>query len=131
MKFMSLLCGSLLLPVLFQVANAQPITVVRTIPGFACLRLNLPREEMISGTINAPVFSAPSPQAPRIGTASAVMIVKTPMNVSNGFVQILFFNGQEGWMQKELLKSYNTPELPNGHCTPAVLSNGRIGFDYK
>ena len=110
---------------------AQPVTAVRAIPGYMCMRLNVSREQMVSRELDVPIYAAPSAQAARIGNASAALIVKTPMDVQNGFVQLLFFNGEKGWIQRALLKPYVTPEIPNAHCTPAVLSNGRIGFDYK
>ncbi len=94
------------------------------------MRLNLPREQMVRRDLNVPIYAAPNIQSARIGNASAALIVKSPVNAENGFVQLLFFNGQEGWIQGALLKPYATPEIPNARCTPAVLSNGRIGFDY-
>ncbi len=122
--------GLLLAIGLAQTAQGQPVTVVRPIPGFACMRLNLPREQIISRDLDVPVYAGPSVQSPRAGSAFATMIVHSPMNIQNGFAQLMLLNGREVWIQQDLLKPFATPEAPNSRCTPSVLSNGRIGFNF-
>jgi len=120
--------GSLLIGLPITPTSAQPALTGKPIPGYVCMRLNLSREQMTSRQFNVPVYAGPSEASERVGQASAVMIVRSPANVENGFAELLFFNGRRGWLQRSLLRPYKTIEAPNATCTPEILPNGRIGF---
>ena len=109
-------------------AQAQYLTAVRPIPGYVCMRLNLPREQVLSRDLDVPIYQGPSASSPRLGSATAALIVKSPMVVSNGFAEVLFLDGRPGWILATLLGPYATPGNPNARCTPSFISNGRPGF---
>jgi hypothetical protein len=111
-----------------HLAVAQGLTAVNPIPGYICMRLNLPRDQIVSRSLNIPVYSQPSSSSALIGQASAAMIVKSPIHDENGFAEILFLDGRHAWIQQNLLRPYATPEAPKASCTPSIMSNGRPGF---
>jgi hypothetical protein len=114
--------------VVVPAAHSQFLTAVKPIPGYVCMRLNLPRDKIVSRDLDVPIFAEPSLRAPKIGQAAATLIVRSPMRVENGFAEILFLDGRVAWIQKDLLRPYATPEAPDAHCTPSIMSNGRPGF---
>lgn len=110
-------------------ASAQGLRAVKPIPGYMCMRLKLTHEQVVDRSFAVPVFVGPSASSGRLGNASAIVIVKSPLHTENGFAEILFPNGRPGWITKDVLAPYATTEYPNAHCTPSVMSNGRIGFN--
>lgn len=111
-----------------SVSSAQPLTAVRPLDGYACMRLNLPREQMVSRTLNAPIFAEPSSSSRQISQASAVVITRSPMNIRNGFAEVLTLDGKPGWFPERLLGPYATASNPGAHCAPVLMSDGRPGF---
>jgi hypothetical protein len=110
-------------------ASAQSLQAVRPLAGYVCMRLNVPRNQIVSRDLNIPVYAEPSQSSEKVGQASAALIVRSPLHVESGFAEILFPDGRRAWIQKTLLRPYATPEAPEAHCTPAIMSNGRIGFE--
>jgi hypothetical protein len=109
-------------------ALSQGLTVIRPIPGYVCMRLNLSREQMLARPFNVPVFAEPSSTSGKVGQASATVITKSPLHVQNGFAEILFLDGRIAWIPVNLLGPYATPANPNAHCTPSIMSDGKPGF---
>lgn len=109
-------------------AHAEYLTAVRPLPGYVCMRLNLPREQLLSPDLDVPVYQASSTSSPRLGKAAAALIVKSPMVVRDGLAEILFLDGRVGWVTASVLGPYATPSNPNARCTPSMMSNGRPGF---
>lgn len=109
-------------------SQAQYLKAVKPLPGYTCMRLNLPREQILDPNLDVPVYQGPSTSLPRLGKAAAALIVKTPMVVRNGLAEILFLDGRVGWVPASVLGPYATPATPNARCTPSVMSNGKPGF---
>ena len=127
MKVISLIVGiSALLPA--SIASAQGLTAVRPLQGYSCMRLKLTPEQVVDRNLQIPVYTAPSTSSPKVGNASAIVIVRTPLHVENGLAEVLFLDGRQGWLSRELLRPYATAEFPNAQCTPSIMSNGRPGF---
>lgn len=109
-------------------SHAQGLTAVRPLPGYSCMRLGLSAEQMRDPNKLPVVHSGPSRESGALGVASAVVIVRSPMNVQGGMAEMLFLDGRTGWIDAQLLRPYATPAAPNAHCTPSIMSNGRPGF---
>lgn len=108
--------------------QAQYLTAIKPLAGYACMRLNLPREQLLSPDLDVPVYQEPSTSSPRLGKAAAALIVRSPMIVRDGFAEMLFLDGRVGWVSASVLGPYATPSNPNARCTPSMMSNGRPGF---
>jgi len=113
-----------------SLALAERVSVVRHIPGYRCMALNLSPEQMMDPSVEVPVYSQPSTASPKIGVAGATVAARDPLVSSKGFVQVLFPSGQTGWIAASALKSWRPAAGTHGTCVPAQLSNGRLGFDY-
>jgi len=111
-------------------AFAERVSVVRHIPGYRCMALNLSPEQMMDRSVEVAVYSQPSTTSPKLGVAGATVAVRDPTVASKGFVQVLFPSGQTGWMAASVLKPWRPAAGTHGTCVPAQLSNGRLGFDY-
>ena len=109
-------------------AHAQGLHAVQPLQGYACMNLNLSPAAMQNFANLPPVLAAPSPQAPKIGVASALVIARSPEHVVNGYAEVLHLNGQAGWVAADKLAPYHSASDPNAHCTPSLMSNGRPGF---
>lgn len=109
-------------------ASAQRLTAVRPLDGYVCMRLNLPREQMVSHSLNAPIFAQPSSSSQQVSQASTAVITRSPMVIQNGFAEVLTLDGKQGWFPAKMLGQYATPANPNARCTPVLMSDGRPGF---
>ena len=107
---------------------AQGLTAVKPLPGYACMRLKLTHEQVADRNLQIPVFVGPSVSSGKLGNASAIVLVRAPLRVENGFAEILFPDGRTAWLSRDLLEPYATSEFPNAHCTPSLMSNGKPGF---
>jgi hypothetical protein len=65
------------------------------------------------------------------GNAVATVIAASPLVDDQGYVKILKLDGKIGWVQAEFLKPWVNPGANGQRCYPAILPNGRIGFDYR
>jgi hypothetical protein len=124
--FLSLLSVS----VLFTIGDAfaEYLTAVKPIPGYVCMRLKITREQALNKSFTVPVLTQPSPGASQIGSASIVPFIKAPFDPSKAFQQMLTLDGKQGWIETKWLMPYETPERPNAHCTPSIMSDGRPGI---
>ena len=123
-----------LFSVLACCGNAVPVTaavtVIRHLAGYQCMALSLSQSEMMNPSFVVPVLSEPSGNAPRLGVAGAVVAARYPTLKKNGFVEVLFPTGRTAWIVARFLKAWSPALGTNGTCSPALLSNGRLGFDY-
>ena len=109
-------------------ANAQGLHPVSPLQGYSCMTLKLTSEQIRSNSIAVPVYNGPSTSSGEAGIASAVLIVKTPLNIQNGFAESLFSDGRTVWIKADWLQPYRSASNPNARCTPSMMSNGRPGF---
>lgn len=111
------------------VAQQRGSNAVGALVGYRCMDLNVPAADLDDLTRMPAVLSQPRADAQRIGVASATMIATDPLRTSGGFTQVLHLDGRQGWVESTKLRSWARPQVPGATCTPARLSNGRIGFD--
>ena len=116
-----LLCGT---------AHSQDLHAVRPVPGHVCMMLALPPEVVTDPNQGVPIRNAPSPSAPIASWAPSVLVVPAPQQSTAGFVQILLPDRQQGWVLAAYLKPWSNPYVPGRRCTPSVMSNGRVGYDF-
>lgn len=109
-------------------AHDQHLTAVRPLPGYACMMLNLSNDQLRDAGSLPPVLAAPAPGAPKIGIASGIVLAKIPAQPTNGYDQVLLFNGKQGWVAAAMLRPYRSASDPHAHCTPSLMSDGRPGI---
>ena len=109
-------------------AWAAGLEVVGHVPGYQCMKLNVTDKQLSSRNHDNPrILAAPVRNAPAITEASSDLIVAAPLNVVNGYAEVLGFDGTQAWIAAKAIKPW-TSSLP-ATCTPAMMSNGRLGFD--
>lgn len=109
-------------------ANAQGLHPMSPLQGYSCMMLKLTNEQIRSNSVTVPVYNGPSTASGEAGIASAVLIVKNPLNVQNGFAESLFPDGRTVWIKADYLQPYRSASNPNARCTPSMMSNGKPGF---
>jgi hypothetical protein len=111
--------------------GVHALEAVRALEGYACMSLNLTEEEMWQESAFPPVLQQPSASSQQIGLTGASVAVASPMVIVNGYARMLFKLGQEGWIAANMLRPYKVPGKPKAICIPSLMSNGRLGFDYR
>lgn len=109
----------------------QPLGAVKPLTGYACMSLNLTEQQMMDPSVHVPIRSSPSAEAPVTGNAVATVIAKSPEQQENGFLQVLQLDGRVGWVEAQFLKPWKNPGGNGQRCYPAMMSNGRVGFNYR
>lgn len=112
-----ILAAALLAP---AAALATGLTAVQPIPGYVCMALQPPDAA-------SPVLQSPSASAPRLGIASATMIVASPPQTMNGYAKVLHLDGRPGWVDASKLRPWRSASDPSATCTPSIMSDGRPG----
>ena len=107
------------------------VTVVREIPGYRCMSLNLNSRQMMDAAAEVPVFEQPSTASPKLAAAGAIILANDPINNQTGFTEVLLPSGRRGWIAQSYLKPWRPVSGQPGHCGAAQLSNGRLGFSFK
>ena len=108
--------------------NAQGLRPVSPLQGYSCMMLKLTTDQIRSNSVTVPVYNGPSTSSGEAGIASAILIVKSPLNIQNGFAESLFPDGRTVWIKADWLQPYRSASNPNARCTPSMMSNGRPGF---
>lgn len=126
----------LLLPVIIASlpalnVHAQGLRAVRPLPGYMCMMLSTPPAPTIEAIRQVPVRSGPSASAPPAGWAPSVVLVPSPLEATNGYLQATFADGHKGWIAAYDLKPWSSPYNPNRHCIPSVMSDNGFGFDFR
>jgi hypothetical protein len=111
-------------------AHAGGLTVVKRLPGYQCMSLDLSEEQLLSNSSPVPVRSAPSDAAPQVGLAGTTVAIVSPPAPIGGYDEMLFPNGKTVWIQAARLRPWASKSDPGAQCFPAELSNGKPGFDY-
>ncbi len=130
----SAMAGTFLVNLSVMAVAQQPrpsMTVTGHLQGYVCMAPNLTHDQLMVFENLPPIYTEPRANAQQIGVASASVIVASPMRVENGFAQVLHMDGRPGWMRADMLKPWTNANNPNTRCTPAMMSNGRPGFDYS
>lgn len=113
------------------IVSAQGRTAVAPESGLACMSLRMTETQAMDPSFVVPLRSAPSATAPSIGQASAIVLVRSPQVVSNGFVKAILFNGREGWIAAADIKPWQNPSGNGQRCIPSKMSDGSIGFAFR
>ena len=113
-----------------SVAMAQGLTVVKHLDDFTCMSLNLTEQQLMDGSVPVQVRAAPEGTAPSVGVAAATVAVRKPVKPVNGFVEMLFPDGRGVWIKANMLHRWKSLNNPRAKCFPAMMSNGRPGFDF-
>ncbi len=129
------LCLALALGTMLAVAahaRAQPqrLQITGHLTGYQCMMLTLSVEQLRNSANLPPILAEPRSGASELGVASGSVIVSSPPEVRNGYTRVLHLDGRTGWMQSNLLKPWVNQSNPQIRCIPAMMSNGRPGFDY-
>jgi hypothetical protein len=111
--------------------NAAAQNAPRDLQGYECMALNLSDQQMMDPSVHVPIRSAPSQSAAVTGNAIATVIVYSPEQNERGYIKVLQLNGKTGWVQARYLKPWTNPGGNGQRCYPAILSTGRLGFDYR
>lgn len=109
---------------------AGQTTVTGHVPHARCMTLNLTPQQMMDTSVDVPVRATPQGDAPTIGSTGATVIVREG-SLTNGFVEVMLANGRTGWMEANSLRPWTPRPGTQATCRPAVLSNGRFGFDIR
>jgi hypothetical protein len=109
--------------------RADPVYAVRPLDGYVCMNLNLSEAQLLDFKgPRIPILVAPRPDA-AVGTlAAAVVFAKAPPNVVDGYTEVLQLTGKPGWIETRMIVPYHSVSNPYAHCTPSLMSNGRIGI---
>jgi hypothetical protein len=108
------------------IAAASPAS--KPIPGYQCMMLNLTEQQSMDPSVHIPVRSSPSDSSPPVGWAGAVVAVRKPMTVVNGYAPMLCPDGRDLWIAASALRPYHSLGDPKATCVPVTLPNGRVGF---
>jgi hypothetical protein len=111
-------------------AAAQGLHAVRPLPGYSCMSLNLTEDQVRDFSALPPVMQQPSPTAPKLGVAGAIVMTVNPARVANGYIAVLMPDGRSGWVQVDKLRPYRNPTNPAVRCVPSMMANGRPGFAF-
>ena len=124
-----LLCGLFIDPSQAQQARAKGSSVTGHIQGYECMGLRAgPPDETWDDLPR--VLAQPQNGAPEIGIATDSVIVKLPHVLRNGYLEVMHMDGRPGWLPAKVLEPWINKNAPGVRCQPAMMSNGRPGFDY-
>ena len=68
--------------------HAEGLRAVSPLQGYSCMMLRLSNEQIRSNAVTVPVYNGPSSATGEAGIASAVLIVKAPLHIQNGFAEV-------------------------------------------
>jgi hypothetical protein len=103
------------------------LRAVSPLPGYQCMVLNLSEKEAMDFNFHVPVRAEPVAGAPAVGWAGAIVAVRDPRHVVNGFAEALFPTGATVWIASNMLRPYQSPGVK---CVPSLMSNGKPGFAF-
>ena len=103
----------------------------KPIPGYRCMMLDLTEKQSMDPSVHVQVRSDPSPGAPVVGSASAVVIVKDGASPTNGYLPMLFSTGKQVWILANQVRPFRSVSDPNARCFPVVLPSGLVGISSK
>lgn len=98
--------------------------------GYACKMLNITEEQAMSPTPVVRLKSSPSPTAADAGWAPLTVAVAQSVAPQNGYLQVMTLGGKMAWIAADQVIDWHSKANPSATCTPAIMSNGRVGFAY-
>ncbi len=110
--------------------NAAPSEAVRPLPGYVCMALNMSPDQLMKPDVHVTMLKDPGPSSPPVGYAAATVIASEEPP-TNGYRRVLRFDGVQGWISSAKLKPWVNPSGNGQRCTPSVMSNGRLGLNFK
>ena len=111
-------------------ASAQTLTAERPLTGYKCMALNLTEQQMMDPSTHVPILAQPAASSALVGYASATVIASLSPP-TDGFRHVLRLDGVPGWIDIQYLKDWTNPGGNGQKCIPSIMSNGRVGFDFK
>ncbi|MCG7354823.1 MAG: SH3 domain-containing protein [Roseomonas mucosa] len=112
-----------------QGAPYAGLKVTGHIAGYECMGLRDGFQEATWDQLPR-VRSEPRANATQVGIATANVIVKSPHVARNGYLEVMHLDGRPGWVDQRVLVPWVNDNAPGVRCVPAMMSNGRLGFDY-
>ncbi len=113
---------------LSQQAMAAGLTAVAPLPDYRCEILDITTAQAHDPAFDIPILTRPDAKASRLTGAAGLVIVHVPEIRVNGYLQVLAFSGEPGWIAASAVRPYAIPGQPGARCVPSLLSNGKVGF---
>ena len=113
---------ALALAVIGNCAHAERLQPGSPLSGYQCYHidaeaLKLTPADAWDGKGFPPVFKGPSAGSGKLGVASGVVFVTWPLQKQNGFVEILRFGGDIGWISEFVIRPLYRDPGSKGGCT--------------
>lgn len=108
-------------------AEADNIHAVRPLTGYVCMQLNLSSDQG-GASKEVPIRETPSVSARVVSYAASTVIVQASQTPVGGFLRVLRFTGEQGWVQASRLRPWSNPYAPSTRCIPSIMSDGKPGF---
>ncbi|MGF1277652.1 hypothetical protein [Acetobacter pasteurianus] len=129
MKLHTLLAAALTIaPIPALAAGLEP---VKPFAGYTCMMLTETAAQSMDFQHPVSFKMKPSDSAPNAGPVGNQVAVKIGTNVINGYVETVDFAFRPRWVAQKYLVPYHAKADPSATCTPAIMSNGHLGFDYS
>jgi hypothetical protein len=124
----SRLALALALAVIGKCAHAERLQPGSPLSGYECYNidaeaLKLTPEDAWEAKGFPPVFKGPSADSGKLGVAGGLVFVAWPLQKQNGFVQILRFNGEIGWISGSVIRPLYRDPGSKGGCTLSWRGN--------
>jgi hypothetical protein len=121
-RLRSRLALALALAFIGNCAHAERLQPGSPLSGYQCYdidaeALKLTPEDAFNGKGFPPVFNGPSEDSSKLGVASGVVYVALPLQKQNGFVRILRFGGEVGWISEAVIRPLYRDPGSKGGCT--------------
>jgi hypothetical protein len=113
---------------LIPVSGHAALRAVQPLPGYACMMTRLSPAQMRDFGALPRIVDRPSPSGKPIALASAIVFVRSPQHLQNGYAHLMPKTGQTGSLQRDWLQPYHSASDPRAHCTPSLMSNGKPGI---
>jgi hypothetical protein len=94
------------------------------------MSLNMTQQQAMDPSFVIPFRSQPSGSAPQVGRAGAIVIVRSPRVETNGFLAVVQFDGQPGWIAASDVVPWKNPGGNGQRCIPSRMSDGSVGFAF-
>lgn len=103
-------------------ALASPQTAVAPMAGYSCMTVSLPAGKLEWNQLPRARMQ-PDPDAPFVnGTVGQTIIARYPLHVTNGFAEVMLFNGETGWLPLKRIAGINRT------CRAMKMSDGKPGL---